>query len=66
MEWNAEKERKAKGSVRGVVLVVDPLQLPDVEVPDALQPLQLCLDLCFLLQETHTLVSHSVSHTLFI
>ena len=38
---------------RGAVLVVDPLQLSDVEVPHALQPLQLRLDLRFLLK-THS------------
>lgn len=34
-----------------VVLIVDPLQLTDVQVPHSLQPLQLRLDLRLLLQD---------------
>lgn len=44
--------------LRRAILIVDPLQLSDVKVPHPLQPLQLCLDLSFLLDtrdETTTL-----------
>lgn len=48
-------------NLRRAVLVVYPLQLSDMEVPHPLQPLQLGLDLCFLLHEHDSVIIFSLT-----